>query len=471
MPMNQKLAAEIADDITFAFQADEMGDCVTDVKLQIIKSTGEGITKADEETMFSIRPDHGNPEVVFGHAHQVTESETGDGDIDYLLRETNHGFARHLFTATGNGFDYGFKDNHDVDGNRELEDLGSSTPGRTYAQELSEDLDGFVLYFSHGLCDQGFGDREFDFVTSYVYRTGKQVARYSTHTNGMPEPSSSSDEKTDASDESISSENDAEKKDGDANGEITPTGLAADRLEMCIESMALVAHYVGGIDGNFDADEREEAANPRVLHVNREPILYDGNPDDDASIQAFIDGLSREDLGERLTSAIEEIDSDDLSSDELMDRMESLSEEAEELDGFLPLELEGRSDEEHRRQISEYAERYDLDVEVETHDEIDSLFEAFDEAIDEQLGRPFHVHLAYALVQYGTFVGYASGSLFSSSPYSDQEEEAVQDVGLTYGLPAFDLMSATMQAEMAAEAIDALTSKSFMEKLRDAVGL
>lgn len=182
MPMNQQLAAEVADDITFAFHADEMGDCVTDVRLELIRSTGEGLTKADEETVFSIVPEHGNPDVMFGHAYQVTESETGDGDIDYLLREAENGHYRHLFTATGKGFDYGHKDNHDVDGDRELEDLGTNTPGRSYARELSEELDGFVLYFSHELCDSASGDREFSFVTGYVYKDGEEAAWYSAET-------------------------------------------------------------------------------------------------------------------------------------------------------------------------------------------------------------------------------------------------------------------------------------------------
>ena len=117
-------------------------------------------------------------------------------------------------------------------------------------------------------------------------------------------------------------------------------------------------------------------------------------------------------------------------------------------------------------------EWYDLDVDVDAYEDVDALYEAFDDAVDEEAtGEPFRMNLAYALVHYGTYIGYASGSLFSSSPYSSQEEEAVKDVGLVYGLPAFDLMSAKMQAEMGADAMEAITSNSFMDKLRETVGL
>ena len=251
-----------------------------------------------------------------------------------------------------------------------------------------------------------------------------------------------------------------------------PSALARKRIDVTIQSMALVAHYVGGIDGSFDTEEHEEAADPLVLNANLHSLLYDGNPDDDASIQAVAEALSDDTLEARLADAIDEVDGDNLSNEGLMDRMKALSAEAEELNGYLPLEITGRTDEECRREIAAYVEQYDLDVDVDAYDDVDALYESFDDALGEEAtGDPFRLNLAYALVHYGTYIGYASGSLFSSSPYSEQEEEAVKDVGIVYGLPAFDLMSAKMQAEMGADAMEAITSTSFMDKLRETVGL
>jgi hypothetical protein len=251
-----------------------------------------------------------------------------------------------------------------------------------------------------------------------------------------------------------------------------PSALARKRIDVTIQSMALVAHYVGGIDGSFDTEEHEEAADPLVLNANLHSLLYDGNPDDDASIQAVAEALSDDTLEARLADAIDEVDGDNLSNEGLMDRMKALSAEAEELNGYLPLEITGRTDEECRREIAAYVEQYDLEVDVDAHDDVEVLYESFDDALGEEAtGEPFRMNLAYALVHYGTYIGYASGSLFSSSPYSSQEEEAVKDVGIVYGLPAFDLMSAKMQAEMGADAMEAITSNSFMDKLRETVGL
>lgn len=248
------------------------------------------------------------------------------------------------------------------------------------------------------------------------------------------------------------------------------SNLAQDRVDLTIRSMALVAHYVGGIDGTFDAEESKEAAKPRVLMANRDTLLYEGNPSDDGSVQAFIDTLSQYELAQRLSDAIEEVGSESLSPADLVKRMESLSEEAKDLNGFLPLDVEGTDDEERRKSIAAQVNRYGLGIDA-AHEDIDGLYESFDEAIKEHLGQPFRMNLAYALVHYGTFIGYASGSLFSSSPYSEQEEEAVQKVGSTFGLPGFDLWSAKVQAQTGAEAIAALTSKSFLEKLKDSIGL
>jgi len=260
--------------------------------------------------------------------------------------------------------------------------------------------------------------------------------------------------------------------DSQSETTLDPSPLAQKRLDITIQSMALVAHYVGGIDGSFDSEEYEEAADPLVLNANLHSLLYDGNPDDDASIQVVADALSDDVLRERIAEAIEGADDDNLSNEGLMDRMKALSAEAEDLNGYLPLEINGRTDEECRREIAAYVEQYDLDVDVDAYDDVDVLYESFDNALGEEAtGEPFRMNLAYALVHYGTYIGYASGSLFSSSPYSDQEEEAVKDVGIVYGLPAFDLMSAKMQAEMGADAMEAITSNSFMDKLRETVGL
>ncbi len=256
----------------------------------------------------------------------------------------------------------------------------------------------------------------------------------------------------------------------DNNGSPDRSTLAEERLDVTLHSMAFVAHYVGGIDGTFDAEEYEEAADLLVLEANLHTLLYNDNPDDNPSIQAVINDLSRDKLENRLVQAIETIDEKELSAEELMDRLKGLSEEAEALNGLRPIELSGDTAEEHRQEIKEYVERYDLDLDVSDDTDIEVLYEALTEEIEGE-DESFRQNLAYALVHYGTYIGYASGSLFSSSPYSHQEEEAVKDVGLVYGLPPFNLKNAKLQAEMGADAMDALTSDSFMEELRDNVGL
>lgn len=256
----------------------------------------------------------------------------------------------------------------------------------------------------------------------------------------------------------------------DRNGPNDRSKLAEERLDVTLQSMAFVAHYVGGIDGTFDADEYEEAEDLLVLETNLETLLYDDNPDDDASIQAVIEDLSRETVKNRLAEAIEAVDEKNLDSDGLMDHLKRLSEEAEALNGLRPVELSGSTEEEHRREIKEYVDRYDLDLDTDEAVEMDVLYESLNDEI-AAADEPFRRNLAYALVHYGTYIGYASGSLFSSSPYSAQEEEAVKDVGLVYGLPPFNLKNAKLQAEMGADAMAALTSDSFMEELRSNVGL
>lgn len=255
----------------------------------------------------------------------------------------------------------------------------------------------------------------------------------------------------------------------DSSSPTDPSTLAEERLDVTIRSMALVAHYVGGIDGTFDTGEHEEAADLLVLDANLHTLLYDDNPDDNASIQAVIDDLSPDTLEQRLVEAIEAIDPD-LTSEELMERLKRLSDTAKSLNGFLPVELSGSTAEEHRREIRAYVDQYGLDLDVSDDADIDVLYESLNDAI-EKAEEPFRLNLAYALVHYGTYIGYASGSLFSSSPYSEQEEEAVKDVGLVFGLPPFELKNAKLQAEMGADAMEALTSDSFMDELRDTVGL
>lgn len=252
----------------------------------------------------------------------------------------------------------------------------------------------------------------------------------------------------------------------------TPPGATdtKERLALTIRSMALVAHYIGGIDGKFDTEEYEEAADPLVLDANLHALLYEDNLEANSSIQAVIDDLSEDTLQQRLIDAIRAIDGE-LSSEELMERLKRCSADAKELNGLLPAELNGDTAEEHRREIKEYVEQYDLNLGVSDTADMDVLYESFNEAIEKINAEPFRMNLAYALVHYGTYIGYASGSIFSSSPYSEEEEEAVKDVGLVFGLPPFNLKNTKLQAEMGADAMDAITSDSFMEELNETVGM
>ena len=268
--------------------------------------------------------------------------------------------------------------------------------------------------------------------------------------------------------------------DGAENGQsatatrVAPSEMAEKRLDITIRSMAHAAHYVGGIDGKFDRKERKEASDPVALKSNLKGLLVPGNPDDKAAIQRVIYDNPKDVLGNKLEAAIEDIEDQGLSRDELIEAMEQLSEEAKEAGGFLPIIIKSdHPDKSEREQFAEINDEYELGVDISELDEdghIDSSFyETFGEAVQHQLGEAFYAMLAYNLMYYGTYIGYASGRLFSINPFSEEEVDAIAKVGEIYGLERFQVITSMMAAESKAEMVQSLKDKSFIDQLRDRV--
>jgi hypothetical protein len=148
MAINLLHSEPITGDYHFNFHADEMGSSVTETRLEI---TGDG------SKIFDIRP-QGNGKDTFGFAYRVTPG----GDY------------KHLFTALkGEGLD----DGPMADG-RELSDANKDWPGKAYAQELSKEMDGFILYYCFGSNEAERGDSVFTYVMAEVYMNGEEKAHF-----------------------------------------------------------------------------------------------------------------------------------------------------------------------------------------------------------------------------------------------------------------------------------------------------
>lgn len=151
MPINQKHGTDVGRGLHFAFHADETGDYVNEVKIEMLNEDGDKV--------FKRRLQGGSPKPLVT-AWQITE----DGE-------------NHLFSATTDGIDEVYEETEGVDPDKELEDAGTDWPGKAYAQELSEDK-GVVLYCSRSLSQQSYSDREFDFVMTYVFVDGEEATWY-----------------------------------------------------------------------------------------------------------------------------------------------------------------------------------------------------------------------------------------------------------------------------------------------------
>ncbi len=151
---------------------------IKEVTIQIFK---------EQKEMFRRRADLGFHDKPRGHVFHITESKTGDEKIDSCLREWdselegNVGYYRELFSFNWDGFDGYYQNSPYVDATRKLGDLDTRTPARTYAQELSEGLNGSVLYYAgHGhRSDELKDDYEHTFLAVHVYRDGEEAASYS----------------------------------------------------------------------------------------------------------------------------------------------------------------------------------------------------------------------------------------------------------------------------------------------------
>ena len=257
--------------------------------------------------------------------------------------------------------------------------------------------------------------------------------------------------------------------DVDDGLDVKPSKMAEERLEIAVQSMAYASHYVGGIDGKFDSKERDQASDPATLNSNLKELLVPGNTDDEVAIRQVIDANPRDELGNKLEAAIRDVEDQGLSRDELIEAMEQLSERAEGVNGFLPFVIKTKDpDTSQREQFIEIIDEHELDLDINEFDnDVDAFYESFSKAVKDQIGEAYRAMLAYSLMYYGTYIGYASGRLFSSNPFSDEESDAIEKVGEIYGLPPFKVMSGMMSAEMKAEMLNSLKSKSFIDQLRN----
>jgi hypothetical protein len=152
MPINQLHGADVGEDLHFAFHADESGDYVNEVKIEIMVKGGDNVFHRELQ---------GSSTDPLAHAwHVTTEGES------------------HLFTADTGGIIEVYEETEGVDEDRELEDAGTDWPGKAYAQELSKGHGGVVLYVSRALDQQSFSDREFEYVMAYVYEDGEEETYY-----------------------------------------------------------------------------------------------------------------------------------------------------------------------------------------------------------------------------------------------------------------------------------------------------
>ncbi len=224
---------------------------------------------------------------------------------------------------------------------------------------------------------------------------------------------------------------------------LEPEALAQKRLEVSVQIMASAAHYIAGKGGLSDP-ERERASSPPVSTSELNDLLLKGNPEPEDVVRSVTESASGDALQEQLSEALETVEADSVD----MDAIDTLFEDAEALNGFLPLVVNARgTEEEERAAMTELIEQHDLDVEVEAHEDNDSLYEAFSEAADEKFGSPFHGELAHALIGYLVYVGYDP----SEGELPEDREDAIEEVARASGMEFTEILSAMMSAELKAD--------------------
>ncbi len=222
---------------------------------------------------------------------------------------------------------------------------------------------------------------------------------------------------------------------------LEPEALAQKRLEVSVQLMASAAHYIAGKGGLSDP-ERERASSPPVSTSELNDLLLKGNPEPEDVVRSVTESASGDALQEQLSEALETVEADSVD----IDAIETLFEDAEALNGFLPFDTQIEGDEALREHVTDIVERFDLEVDMDLFDQDeDAFWDDFNDAQYTSVGHRFHVLSGYLVILHSMCV---VELCYPNRPLSDEQESAVEKIGETYGLKLGDWWSGKKVASM-----------------------
>jgi len=175
---------------------------------------------------------------------------------------------------------------------------------------------------------------------------------------------------------------------------LEPEALAQKRLEVSVQLMASAAHYIAGKGGLSDP-ERERASSSPVSTSELNDLLLKGNPEPEDVVRSVTESASGDALQEQLSEALETVEADSVD----IDAIETLFEDAEALNGFLPFDTQIEGDEALREHVTDIVERFNLEVDMDLFDQDeDAFWDDFNDSQYTSVGHRFHVLSGYLVI-------------------------------------------------------------------------
>jgi len=206
--------------------------------------------------------------------------------------------------------------------------------------------------------------------------------------------------------------------------------LNEQRLDCVIKSVALTAHYVGGADGNFDQQEKEQAEEIDLLLTSWSSLFYTNENEE-------LDENQESQLSTKLKEAIDGLV--DLTSNrlEIMSKLKEQYEFATTLAKYESEDLEKMNWEKLIKIIK--AEGLDIDHRQFDIDEAGRQYLMLE--VDNELDEPFSDHLRILLAHYGTYIALVSRGSFNYKKISKAEINAIRDIEIAWGGSEFSASS------------------------------
>ena len=198
--------------------------------------------------------------------------------------------------------------------------------------------------------------------------------------------------------------------------------LNEQRLDCVIKSMALIAHYIGGADKNFDQKEKEQAKDIGLLLTSWNSLFYTNENEE-------LDENQETQLSIKLKKAIDGLVNMASDRSEIMSKVKEQYGFAATLAKYKFQELEKMSFE----KLIQLIKAEELDIDHRQFDVDDEGRQYLMLEVDSELDEPFSDHLRGLLAHYGTYIAMASGGSFNYKKISKVEINSIQEIEIAWG--------------------------------------